>query len=139
MAGWGGSDGLINAPGLGPVKPGHGRIVTFSIGGNARLAPRPFAHDGPPAPAISIDATPEMIAAGGVLYAANCFACHGLNAVAGVLPDLRYSTAEVHAQFDAIVRGGARAPLGMPAFADRLTSEQVRAIQAYVLARAGEG
>jgi PQQ-dependent dehydrogenase (methanol/ethanol family) len=138
MAGWGGSDGLMNAPGGGPVKPGYGRILTFKLGGTAELAPRPFGHTEPPVPAITMETTPELVTAGAGLYAANCFACHGFNAVAGPLPDLRYATAEVHAQFEAIVLGGARAQLGMPAFADRLTSEQVRAIQAYVLARAGE-
>jgi quinohemoprotein ethanol dehydrogenase len=138
MVGWGGPDGLINAPGLGPAKPGYGRIVTFKLGGTATLAPRPFGHTGPPVPAITLDATPELVAEGALLYADSCFACHGLGAVASGLPDLRYATAEVHAQFDAIVRGGARAPLGMPAFADRFSAEQVRAIQAYVLARAAE-
>jgi mono/diheme cytochrome c family protein len=128
----------MNAPGQGSVKHGYGRIVTFKRGGTATLAPRPFGHTGPPVPAITMDATPEQITEGAGLYAGNCFACHGVNAVAGALPDLRYSTAEVHAQFDAIVLGGARAQLGMPAFADRLDVEQVRAIQAYVLARAAE-
>jgi len=52
------------------------------------------------------------------------------------VPDLRYATADVHRQFDSIVRGGARKALGMPAFNDVLSSSQVRAIQAYVLSRA---
>ena len=59
-------------------------------------------------------------------------------AIAGPIKDLRYATAEVHAQFDAIVRGGALEPLGMPGFGDLMTSEQVQAIQAYVLFRAEE-
>jgi glucose dehydrogenase/cytochrome c553 len=138
MAGWGGSDALMNIPRSGPVKPGYGRILTFALGRNAVLAARPFGHTAPPVPAIALEATPETVATGARLYAENCFACHGINAVAGPLPDLRYTTAEIHAQFEAIVRGGARAQLGMPAFADRLTSEDVRAIQAYVLARARE-
>jgi quinohemoprotein ethanol dehydrogenase len=138
MVGWGGPDGLMNAPALGPAKAGYGRVVTFKLGGDATLAARPFGHTGPPVPAITMDATPAVVAEGALLYATNCFACHGLNAVASGLPDLRYATAEVHGQFDAIVRGGARAPLGMPAFADRLSAEQTRSIQAYVLARAAE-
>ncbi len=40
--------------------------------------------------------------------------------------------------FEQIVRGGARRELGMPSFAEDLTSEQVRVIQAYVLDRARE-
>jgi len=121
------------------VKPGYGRIVTFRLGASASLAARSFGHDAPPTPAIAMDATPETVAEGERLYAGNCSFCHGIDAVAGPLPDLRYATADVHAQFEAIVRGGARASLGMPALAANLTSEQVRAIQAYVLSRAAEG
>jgi quinohemoprotein ethanol dehydrogenase len=58
--------------------------------------------------------------------------------VAGPLPDLRYATKAVHEQFESIVRGGARASLGMPSFKDLLSAEQVRAIEAYVLSRASE-
>jgi mono/diheme cytochrome c family protein len=64
--------------------------------------------------------------------------CHGLNVVAGSLPDLRYSTRQVHEQFEAIVLGGARATLGMPPFKDLLKPDHVKAIQAYVLSRAKE-
>jgi len=56
--------------------------------------------------------------------------------VAGPGPDLRYAMAEAHAQFEAIVLGGARQALGMPSFADKLEPAQLRAIQAYVLSRA---
>jgi quinohemoprotein ethanol dehydrogenase len=139
MVGWGGPEGLANSADDGPVKPGYGRILTFKLGASASLAPRPFGHDRPPTATIALDATPEVVAEGERLYGQNCSFCHGLNAVAGPLPDLRYATADVHAQFDAIVRGGARAPLGMPAFADQLTSEEVRAIEAYVLSRAAAG
>lgn len=135
MAGWGGPVGLFNSD-PGPVKPGYGRILTFALGASATLEPRPFGHAEPPVPAITMDVPPETVAEGERLYGGNCSYCHGGGAVASVVPDLRYANAEVHAQFEAIVRGGARAPLGMPAFADRLSSEQVRAIEAYVLDRA---
>jgi mono/diheme cytochrome c family protein len=60
-----------------------------------------------------------------------------VNAVAGAaIPDLRYSTAQVHKQFAAIVLGGARESRGMPSYSDLLTRDQVRTIQAYVLSRA---
>jgi quinohemoprotein ethanol dehydrogenase len=71
-----------------------------------------------------------------LLYRTYCRLCHGLDAIGGPVPDLRYATADVHHQFDAIVRGGARKALGMPSFGDVLSSSQLRAIQAYVLARA---
>ena len=136
MVGFGGADGIMNIPGFGPVKPGYGRILDFTLGGRATLVAKPYGHAEPPVPAVKLDATREAIATGAALYTANCFTCHGVSAVAGPTPDLRYASADVHAQFDAIVRGGARADRGMPAFADRLTSEQVRAIEAYVLDRA---
>ena len=138
MAGLGGPEGLFNVPGDGPVKFGNGRLLTFALGASASFQPRPFGHSEPPTPAITVDATPETIDLGRELYGATCRRCHGTNAVAGPLPDLRYSTAGVHQQFEAIVLGGALAPLGMPAFDDLLTSDEVRAIQAYVLARAAE-
>jgi len=137
MAGWGGPEGVSNLPGQGDVRPGHGRIVTFALGQNAPFDPPAWGHDSPPTPAISMDATEEMIDQGRALYADNCRTCHGTNAVASALPDLRYATAEVHQQFPAIL-AGSRADLGMPSFADRLNVQQMRSIQAYVLARAAE-
>jgi quinohemoprotein ethanol dehydrogenase len=136
MVGWGGPEGLANDPGDGAVKPGYGRILTFALGANAAFSARPYGHSEPPTPAVALDATPETVAQGERLYNDNCSFCHGIGVIAGPLPDLRYATVEVHGQFEAIVRGGARAPLGMPAFAERLTSEQVHAIEAYVLSRA---
>jgi len=64
--------------------------------------------------------------------------CHGLNVVAGPIPDLRYASAQTHTQFEQIVRGGARASLGMPGFGDLLSVDQAKAIQQYVLSRAHE-
>jgi len=75
---------------------------------------------------------------GGELYDRHCMICHGLNAVAGPIPDLRYASAQTHTPFEQIVRGGTRASLGMPAFADLLSGDQVKAIQQYVLSRAHE-
>ena len=138
MAGWGGDVGLINPPGLGPAKPGFGRIVTFAIGGAATLSIPTFGHDLPPSPAESTRATQAIIAQGRGLYDTYCYMCHGTAVVAGALPDLRYATAEVHRDFEAIVLRGVREPLGMPSFGDLLSTAQARAIQAYILDRARE-
>jgi mono/diheme cytochrome c family protein len=139
MAGWGGADGAFNAPNRGKVKPGYGRILTFAIGGKATVPARAFGHSGPPSPTVTMNASPKTVHDGKLLYGANCAQCHGLDVVAGPLPDLRYATRQVHEQFDTIVLGGARSTLGMPSFKDLLTAEQVKAIQAYVLSRAAEG
>jgi len=137
MAGWGGS-GLFNSPGWGNLKPGYGRILTFALGGTAVLKAPAFGHKEPPAPAIAVNASPKMVHEGGLLFNGECAGCHGINAVAGPLPDLRYATKGVHEHFEEIVLGGARASLGMPSFRKIFTAEQVRAIQAYILSRARE-
>ena len=137
MVGWGGAAGLNNIPGSGVVKPGFGRILTFSLGGQAKLEVPPFGHQGPPSPAIHMNATPAMIREGDVLFGRHCFYCHGVGVVSSSgVPDLRYATAATHHQFESIVLGGARQQMGMPSFKDALTPDQVRAIEAYILSRA---
>jgi len=136
MVGWGGSMGLLNPPTMGPVKPGFSRILTFALGGTAKLVATPYGHTGRPVPAIAFDTTAAAIREGGILYVTYCRTCHGFDVVAGPIPDLRYSTADVHAQYESIVLGGARKKLGMPSFGDKLKSQQLRAIQAFVLSRA---
>ena len=137
MVGWGGAAGLTNVPGCGPVKPGFGRVLTFSLGANAKLEAPPFGHEGPPAAAIHIKAPPVAVREGNVLYMKYCFYCHGVGVVSGSsVPDLRYATAETHHQFESIVLGGAREQRGMPSFKDVLNPDQARAIQAFILSRA---
>jgi quinohemoprotein ethanol dehydrogenase len=137
MIGWGGAAGLTNPPRMGPTKAGFGRIVTFAIDGTSQLEVPPFGHNGPPTPAIRLNASPANVREGKALYAAFCYQCHGNDAVAGAaIPDLRYATAQVHQQFASIVVDGARESRGMPSFRDLLTRDQVRTIQAYVLSRA---
>ncbi len=137
MVGWGGAAGLVNAPGTGPFKPGFGRILTFAIGGHAKLDVPPFKHNGPLSAAIHMSATPATVHEGQILYGKYCWYCHGVIAVAGAsVPDLRYASAETHRQFESIVLRGAREQQGMPSFKDALNRDQVRAIQSYVLSRA---
>jgi PQQ-dependent dehydrogenase (methanol/ethanol family) len=138
MVGWGGDVGLINPPGLGPVKPGFARILTFAIGGAASVNAPPFGHVGPPSAAVATSASAATLNEGRALYDTFCYSCHGTAVVAGALPDLRYATAETHSHFEAIVLKGERQSLGMPSFGDLISAEQARAIQAYVLSRAAE-
>jgi hypothetical protein len=60
-----------------------------------------------------------------------------LNAVkSGAIPDLRRTNAATHAMFEQIVRGGSRRTLGMPSFANDISAEQARWIQAFILDQA---
>jgi len=138
MAGWGGAAGLFNFPGSGPVKPGFGRILTFTLGAAATLKAPAIGHRDPPVPALTTNASPQVVHAGGLLFAEHCMICHGLNAVAGPLPDLRYSNKETLEGIEKIVLGGSRAAAGMPSFQKILNATEVRAIQAYIIWRAQE-
>src|SRR4029077_11403046 len=104
----------------------------------ATLKALPYGHKDPPVPAMTTNASPKTIHEGNLLFNSNCGPCHGINAVAGPNPDLRYSSKEIHQDFENIVLGGSRAAAGMPSFKKILNAEQVRAIQAYVVSRAGE-
>jgi mono/diheme cytochrome c family protein len=109
------------------------------IGGTATLKALPFGHkDPPPAPAITTNASPQVVREGKRLYDVNCPFCHGMNAVAGPLPDLRYLSKEKLEGIEDIVLGGSRAAAGMPSFAKILNPQQVHAIQAYLIARTRE-
>jgi glucose dehydrogenase/mono/diheme cytochrome c family protein len=137
MVGWGGAAGLVNLPGSGPVKRGFGRVLTFSLGANAKLEVPPFGQTGPPSPAIHMKATAAAIREGSILFRRYCYYCHGVGAVSGSsIPDLRYATAETHHQFQSIVLGGDLEYGGMPSFKDALKPDQVKSIQAYVLSQA---
>jgi quinohemoprotein ethanol dehydrogenase len=104
MGGWGGAAGIIPPPGGGPSKPGFGRVLTLAIGGTAKLDVPRFGHQGPPSPAMHMNASPATVRAGGILFEEYCLYSHGVDAVAGPgIPDLRYATAETHHQFEAIV------------------------------------
>ncbi|MDN5937928.1 MAG: cytochrome c [Salinisphaera sp.] len=61
--------------------------------------------------------------------------CHGLNAVSGgQVPDLRYLPVPLHEQFAQIVKGAFRT-LGMPAFGNQLSDQQIELIHQYVIKR----
>jgi quinohemoprotein ethanol dehydrogenase len=139
LAGWGGPTGLSNDPSWGPVKPGYGRILTFMLGGTATLKAPVFGHKNPPAaPDIALNASPDLVHQGELLFGANCSGCHGTRAVAGPLPDLRYASKTTLEGIEGIVLGGSRAYAGMPSFRKILNPDQVHAIQTYIVSRARE-
>ncbi len=135
LAGWGGPAGSFNSPLGGKVKPGYGRILTFKLDGTAKLDARPYGHTAPPEPATGFSATPESVHKGRQLYGRWCAKCHGWNAVAGPMPDLRYSSKETLASLEDIVLQGSLASGGMPSFRKLLNAEQVRAIRGFVVSR----
>ena len=138
LAGWGGPELLSNrAAGKGKIGPG--KVLVFSLGGTATLPHYERVVPPVPMPTFQLAATKPEIEQGRVLFAQFCARCHGGEAVSGgAVPDLRYLSTATHEIFEDIVRGGARRELGMPSFAQDVTSPQVRLIHAYLLDRARE-
>jgi quinohemoprotein ethanol dehydrogenase len=134
MAGWGGSYGL-SGRGRATVP---GRLLVFALGGSEAFTPIDVSRRAPPS-RIASDAPAGVVASGAAVFAQSCAACHGANAESsGVIPDLRYASAETFEQFQDIVLGGARQAQGMPTFNTTLSVEQVDAVRAYVLDRRSE-
>jgi len=125
-------------PQLGATNESQGptRLLAFSLDGGSEF----------PSIARSVRALPEqpeLVASGDVvengkkLFADHCVFCHGKNAVArygGSVPDLRFASADTHAQWHDIVIDGARRARGMPAFS-YIDVEQSEAIRNYVLSQ----
>ena len=136
--GWGTLMGLLGGPTTVPLQmTNRSRVLTFRLAASGQL---------PELPTVSPPAVPELpeqtasaatVLEGHRVYATRCMVCHGYSAVSGGLtPDLRYSDAQVYAEWDAIVLGGSRSSNGMPPFAGVVTPEQSQAIKAYIIDRA---
>jgi mono/diheme cytochrome c family protein len=137
LAGWGGA---VPAGESAAVRSKNaGRLFTFTVGGD-RPMPAVTRRYEPletldPAPAPF--GTPAEIARGSDLFDTHCGRCHGYGtASSGLSSDLRYSRKAVHDNFERIVRDGRFLELGMPSFADILTTRDVEQIHAYVVSMA---
>jgi quinohemoprotein ethanol dehydrogenase len=117
---------------------GPTRLLAFRLGGGKALPSADVvARQLPDQP--KLEATSETIELGKKAYASECSRCHGKAAAArfgGSVPDLRYSDAETHAAWHAIVVGGSLSANDMPAVG--VDIEESEAIRAYVLSLAEE-
>jgi quinohemoprotein ethanol dehydrogenase len=134
-AGWSGAIPILGGKNT-PIHNAPMRILAFKLGGSAAL---PAPADDASAALPEIAAGERTIAEGAVLYDTICRTCHGFDAISGgMMPDLRFMSAETHRAFDDIVRGGSRAEQGMASFADILTREESDKIHAYIVAQAAK-
>ncbi len=119
------------------LPPNRSRMLAFALNGSASLPAAAVVERKVAADLPAVTGNTDALATGKTLYQGYCSRCHGDNVVSGnVIPDLRYSTADVHAQWQAIVRDGALLGNGMMGFKEWLDAEQVAQIQQYVLSRA---
>ncbi len=136
MAGWGGTFALVFAePFEHQLKvQAESRVLTFKLGGNLKL-PEPKNEPIPVPKPPELTATPEQVQVGRDLYHGYCTSCHGATVVGNKLtPDLRYMSAETHAQFNGIV-AGARRVQGMPSFGHVLPPEYMELLHQYIIYR----
>lgn len=134
-AGWGTIFALLGGEGLASLGlENRSRILAFKLGGTENLpAPEPKEPAAMPQPPEQT-ASAETIAHGKDLYYQRCVTCHGVDvASGGITPDLRYSSAEIHDAWDAIILDGALRDRGMPAFDSIFDAEDSRAVQAFVI------
>ena len=140
QTGWGGGGwGFVPRYAAAYSKGNANRLLVFRLGGGAVTIPAdlPALEPAPAPPAQAAGVTPEMIAQGGALFAANCTICHS-NQPRAPLPDLRRMQPGTHAGFEQIVLGGLLVPRGMPKWDDRLNADQVRAIHAFLIDTQGK-
>jgi PQQ-dependent dehydrogenase (methanol/ethanol family) len=150
LAGWGGAYGLNRPDPAGAGQDDPGRILTFALGSGSgggdvvAVDPvQPIRNSEEAASAVARypeiadpTSTPQRVATGAQVYAGWCASCHGADANGGgVIPDLRRSDAAVFERYPAIVLEGERQQTGMPAFANRVTAEEVEAIRSYIIER----
>jgi quinohemoprotein ethanol dehydrogenase len=136
VAGFGGAiNGWFPAGSVGRTYQNYGRVLAFRLDGGATpLPPARVAAETPEPPAV----TPGLAAladSGFTLFHGTCAGCHGGRGDArpSPYPDLHRMAAETHAAFEDIVLGGKYRASGMASFADLLSPEQARMIQAYLI------
>ena len=107
-------------------------VLTFAIGGKAKLPPREKTalqpRDDKSYRSDAASATRGLALAG-----AYCIACHGFDLVGGgTAPDLRASSIPLDAaSFRSVVHDGALVPNGMPRF-EELTDQQLADVRQYI-------
>ncbi len=135
MAGWGGAVPLVVGEFMSEaVKTNTNRLLVFKLGGDKTL---PALEAKPRQLSLpEMTASAEEVEQGKALYHTFCVSCHGDGAVSGgVVPDLRYASADTFGFWEAIVVNGLKAKNGMAAFKSVLSVDQADAIKAYVIKR----
>jgi len=136
--GWGTLLGILGGPTVAPLQmQNRSRVLTFRLDAAKELPPLPTTVVRREPEVTTPVGSDQQIATGHAVYVKRCLACHGFGVVSGgLVQDLRLSSEAVHAQWNDIVLGGQRQPLGMPAFAGILTAAEAEAVRMYVVDRA---
>ena len=144
LVGFGGSYAARILPGVEKLGWSYGvqtrRLLTFSLTGKGTKLTQPPPHYPQPILEAGFLINATDVEAGAKLYAQHgCYACHGVDAVAGgMAPDLRASAvplSEMESVFADVVRKGQRVSRGMPGYPD-LTNKELLSLRHYIRQRA---
>lgn len=116
----------------------HGRLLVFKLDGKQSLPP-PTLVDRTVPEQLKVGGNETEIAQGERLFTTYCAACHGIFALASSgINDLRLVSTDRQALFETVVLDGTFAAIGMAAFDDILTPDEVALIEKYVRARGNQ-
>lgn len=115
------------------------RVLTFALGGTAKLPPAPKLDPLIPVPDMTFKPDVALTARGQTVYYQRCAVCHGVDVIAaGLAPDLRASPVPSDANtFNAIVSDGALVSQGMPSFGS-IPEEDRAAVRQFLRTKARE-
>jgi quinohemoprotein ethanol dehydrogenase len=114
----------------------HPQLLTFALDGTEVIAEPEVRPDIPPVQPL-LTSNPQELRRGSVLYHQHCAQCHGgMSRGFGVLPDLRFMTAQTREIIHQIVLEGLYESKGMGRFDSNLAAEDVDRITGYILFRA---
>lgn len=131
LAGWGGGYGMKKK--FAPIQ--QGRLYTFALNGKTAF-PTYQQSTKKEITEIPFTATASELKHGAEIFDRYCATCHVINEGGGGLaPDLAYSTKATHEGFLSIVHKGAYLPLGMPKFGDRLSEDDVKQVEKFILSK----
>ncbi len=124
VSGWGGAFALVGGDAAAQAGvPSKGTVHTFALSDQA-ITPAVLEE--------MLAGRDEKLAAKEDLYHRWCARCHGVTAISGgAVADLRHSAPDVRAAFVEIVQKGMPG-VGMPAFGEILSEDEIRQIQSYV-------
>ena len=136
LAGFGGAmSPLYPAESAAHGRQNYGRLLAFKVDGAATPLPPARQTVRTPEPPKRADLASDLAPRGAGLFFTYCVLCHGGQGDArlSAYPDLFRLDAAVHAEFQNIVHGGALKANGMASFADVLSTDDVKAIQAFLV------
>ena len=129
IAEWGGGQGQVYR--MSDARY-NGRVYTFKLGGTAE-APARELSDRRELTQLTTDASEIDIGWGYTHYSQNCIGCHGFpGGNGGAIPNLARSSDAIFDNYQAILREGAFAEIGMPIH-DHLSAKDVEDLRAYVI------